>query len=321
MLETGERELLDVVLGDPRDRLLAEIRAQVNPQIALVSGGRGNLAAPGRKLPDQTLAGLGDGHALGHGRKRRLAHQFAQASFGHGPGQAIARARRTDWPELAGHLPVADPPLAVPRVSLLEDAAGAVASLGWPPRLVLGCFAGRHSAFIRRLFGLRPRARGERRPDPRCMEKGPRRPGHSSSDHPRWSRPGRAPRPFPLMHDDHDLGSSSRRGPAPEHRRDYARRRPLARLETAQRLSPSPSCMRARPVVRRRQPAVPIAPLPHRLQHPLPSPAPLDRAGMAGLAVRVGVALAVARLGVRAAAAAHPDVACLDRPRLLPGRV
>jgi hypothetical protein len=27
MLKTGERELLDVVLGDPRDRLLAEIRA------------------------------------------------------------------------------------------------------------------------------------------------------------------------------------------------------------------------------------------------------------------------------------------------------
>jgi hypothetical protein len=42
---------------------------------------------------------------------------------------------------------------------------------------------------------------------------------------------------------------------------------------------------------------------------------------MAGLAVRVGVALAVARLRVGAAAAAHPLVARLDRPRLLPGGV
>jgi hypothetical protein len=42
---------------------------------------------------------------------------------------------------------------------------------------------------------------------------------------------------------------------------------------------------------------------------------------MAGLAVRVGVALAVARLRVGTAAAAHADVAALDRPRLLAGRV
>ena len=43
--------------------------------------------------------------------------------------------------------------------------------------------------------------------------------------------------------------------------------------------------------------------------------------GTAGLAVRVGVALAVARLGVGVAAAAHAEVPCLDRPRLLAGRV
>ena len=43
--------------------------------------------------------------------------------------------------------------------------------------------------------------------------------------------------------------------------------------------------------------------------------------GMAGLAVPVGVTLAVARLGVRAAAAAHADIARLDRPRLLAGGV
>jgi hypothetical protein len=42
---------------------------------------------------------------------------------------------------------------------------------------------------------------------------------------------------------------------------------------------------------------------------------------MAALAVRVGVALAVARLGVGAAAPAHTDVAGLDRPCLLAGRI
>ena len=59
-----------------------------------------------------------------------------------------------------------------------------------------------------------------------------------------------------------------------------------------------------------------------------PSPRPpargssaLHRAGVAGLAVRVRVAFAVARLGVGAAAATHPDVAGLDRPRLLARRV
>jgi hypothetical protein len=50
-------------------------------------------------------------------------------------------------------------------------------------------------------------------------------------------------------------------------------------------------------------------------------PATRDRARMAGLAVSVRVALAVARLGVRAATAAHTDAAGLDRPRLLAGRV
>src|SRR6478672_4919177 len=42
---------------------------------------------------------------------------------------------------------------------------------------------------------------------------------------------------------------------------------------------------------------------------------------MAALAVRVRVALSVARLRVGAAAAAHADVARLDRTRLRPGRV
>ena len=44
-------------------------------------------------------------------------------------------------------------------------------------------------------------------------------------------------------------------------------------------------------------------------------------ARMAGLAVRVGVPLPVARLRVGAAAAAHPDVARVHGPRLLAGRV
>ena len=69
-----------------------------------------------------------------------------------------------------------------------------------------------------------------------------------------------------------------------------------------------------------RRPAT-SAPRPHRGDYPLASPAPLDRAGMAGLAIRVGVPLPVARLRVSATAAADADVARLDRPRLLAGRV
>jgi hypothetical protein len=50
-------------------------------------------------------------------------------------------------------------------------------------------------------------------------------------------------------------------------------------------------------------------------------PATPDRSRMAALAVGVGVALSVAGLRVRAAAAAHTDVAGLNRPRLLAGGV
>jgi hypothetical protein len=53
----------------------------------------------------------------------------------------------------------------------------------------------------------------------------------------------------------------------------------------------------------------------------LPCALDQDRARMAALAVGVRVALAVARLGIRPAAAAHPSVAGLDRPRLLAGRL
>ena len=109
--------------------------------------------------------------------------------------------------------------------------------------------------------------------------------------------------------------------PAAEQVADDARRWPRTRPQARERL-PSPAArMRARPVVRRWQPAIALPPLEHRRDHQLPRPPPLDRAGMAALAVRVRVALAVARLGVRAAAPAHPLVAGLDRPRLLAGRV
>jgi hypothetical protein len=51
---------------------------------------------------------------------------------------------------------------------------------------------------------------------------------------------------------------------------------------------------------------------------PRACPATLDRAGVAGLAVRVRVALAVTRLRVGAVAAAHAHVTGLDRPSFLP---
>ena len=81
---------------------------------------------------------------------------------------------------------------------------------------------------------------------------------------------------------------------------------------------PRRSSVRTRPVIRGGQPTIAGPPRAHRVEHELARPAPLDRAGVTGLAVRVSVALAVARLCVRAAAAADPDVARLDRPRLLP---
>ena len=79
--------------------------------------------------------------------------------------------------------------------------------------------------------------------------------------------------------------------------------------------------VRARPIVRARQPPIPRLPGAHRGQHALPRPARLDRAGMAALAVRVGVAFAVARAGRRAAGAARALIARLDRAGLLAGGV
>lgn len=79
--------------------------------------------------------------------------------------------------------------------------------------------------------------------------------------------------------------------------------------------------MCAGPVVRRRQLAVSSLPGAYGVYYTRARPAPLDRARVAGLAVRIRVPLSVARLGVRAAAPAHPDVAGLDRSRLLAGRI
>ena len=76
-------------------------------------------------------------------------------------------------------------------------------------------------------------------------------------------------------------------------------------------------CERLGTASRNRQPQLPRD---HRVCYTRARPAPLDRPWVARLAVPVGVALAVARLGVGAATAAHALVAGLHRPRLLPGR-
>ncbi len=113
----------------------------------------------------------------------------------------------------------------------------------------------------------------------------------------------------------------TRVGPASEHARDDARRRPVALSQARQGITAAAPGARTRPVVRRRQPAVPGAPFEHGIEHALSRPPTLDRAGVAGLAVRVGIALAVPRLSVRAAPSAHADVAGLDPPRFLAGGV
>ena len=64
-----------------------------------------------------------------------------------------------------------------------------------------------------------------------------------------------------------------------------------------------------------------VAPLRRRRDHQSRVQRRSIAPGWQGLAVRVGIALAVARLRVRTAAAAHPLVARLDRPGLLAGRV
>jgi hypothetical protein len=86
-------------------------------------------------------------------------------------------------------------------------------------------------------------------------------------------------------------------------------------------LTPATAGVGDRRVVRRRQLTVLNAPRAHRIEHPLARPPTLDRTGVARLAIGVSVPLPVPRLGVGAAAAAHPLVVRLDRPCLLAGRV
>ena len=109
--------------------------------------------------------------------------------------------------------------------------------------------------------------------------------------------------------------------PAPPQRRDDTRGGPAALGQPPLSLPPTPSGVGSGPVVGGRKLPVPGLPLGHRSDHELARPLAFDRARMAALAVRVGVPLAVAGLGVGAAAPAHADVAGLDRPRLLAGRV
>jgi hypothetical protein len=132
--------------------------------------------------------------------------------------------------------------------------------------------------------------------------------------HRRWCE---ARRHLPVL----PLSCRMSNSPAAEQASDHARRRPLSPAQPLDCLSPTSTRVGPRPVIRRRQPPIARSPLDHRREHALAGPVPLDRPGVAGLAVRVRVALAVARLGVGPTTAAHPDVARLDRTRLLPCRV
>ena len=116
-------------------------------------------------------------------------------------------------------------------------------------------------------------------------------------------------------------GCSPCRRPAPVDSGHDAGGRPVACAESRERLAATATRVRARPVVRRRQPTVACAPAQHGVEHALPSPPALDRARVARLAIGVGVPLPVPRLGVGAAAATHADITRLVRPRLLAGRI
>jgi hypothetical protein len=115
-------------------------------------------------------------------------------------------------------------------------------------------------------------------------------------------------------------GVASRR-PVPVELADHACRGPVALAQPLERQRVPAPGVRARPVVGGRQPTIESPPREHRLDGSVARPPPLDRTRVTRLAVRVGVALAVARLRVRATAAAHALVAGFDRPGLLASRV
>ena len=99
--------------------------------------------------------------------------------------------------------------------------------------------------------------------------------------------------------------------PALEERTDDARRRPLPLAQPLGRGATAAFRVRARPVIGRWERAVPLLPREHGREHEFVRPLGLDSARPAPLAVPVGVALAVARLGEGAAAAANADVRAL----------
>ena len=78
-------------------------------------------------------------------------------------------------------------------------------------------------------------------------------------------------------------------GPRSEEVGDDARRRPFPGRQSLLRPAAALPGVGARPVIRRGQPPAELAPLAHRGQHSLAGPTHLDRAGVAGLAVRVRV--------------------------------
>ena len=154
-----------------------------------------------------------------------------------------------------------------------------------------------------RFLHRRPSSVGDRRPPPA-------RPGVGSG--PTLPRPSIA-----IARLDELLGGRGPcRLPGPVDGGHDAGGRPVVCAESLERLAPRRCAVRARPVVRRRQPAVAGEPLAHRVEHPLGGLMARDRPRMTGAAARVGIALTVARPSVGAAAAAHPHVAGFDCPRL-----
>ena len=67
--KTDRDELLDVLLRDVPDLLLAEERRDVYAEVALVTDGGRRLAAPRDQVLDQPLPRLLDGHPLVHRRR------------------------------------------------------------------------------------------------------------------------------------------------------------------------------------------------------------------------------------------------------------
>ena len=105
------------------------------------------------------------------------------------------------------------------------------------------------------------------------------------------------------------------------HRSCLPRCRPVALNEAGRGFASASRRVGARPVIRARRSPVPVAPGVHGRDHLVARPAAGDRSRMAVLAVFVGVALPVARLGWRAALPARAAIPGLGRLGLFPRRV